>query len=385
MNISPVISPSILQTGLFTTASAQPVAYSINPPATTSASVVDISWPGKLLSVASIFGDGVSQSAATSQGSFATVVATTQLFVDVFNSFLQSGSDNLQNPAGGSFDSLFMQVLNSQATATSGDGKSIVTQLAEAGIDYQAPSILNKTGQMTVDLTALQSAFNADPIGTSSLLAQAIQSIGPLATAALNGVLPTTTTTLYTAAPTATTTTATLPLFTATASLTATEQLATTAQPTATALISATESLSAAELLTTAEQLTTAAQPTTVPELPTTTTEPTVATPLAATTTVVATAPQITSLPTTATVSITAVAAAPTVEAVVTTATPSTFVNPLFVATDPATAAAIAAYHLVDGILDTGMPHVDGHSTAANTYKIWAVANIRPIKLDLHV
>lgn len=420
MNISPVSSPSILQTDLFSSASVLPVAFLINSPSTPSTSIVDISGLGKLLSAASMLEETMSQPTATSQSGFASVLATAQLFVDTFNSFPQSGSGAIQNLSSESLGSLFVQVLDSQGTAASGNEKSILSALAEIGINYQAPSILNNTGQMTIDIKLLQSEFNATPVETSSLLKQAIQSIEPLASTALNGDLTTIAATTATAttqltsaviaalttdtvAPTEEITTATIQLLIALASLTAAEQIATTTQPTATALLSATdllttpdsfatliatEQLTAAELLIATESPTTTAQPI-VTELPTTTTQPIATTPLAVPTTAVETAQPVTvALPATTTPLTTPVTAAPATETttVVPTATHSNSINPIIVATNPFTAAAIAAYHLVDGIFDTGKPHAYGSSPPDNTYsKIWEVTNIRPIKLDLHV
>ena len=57
-------------------------------------------------------------------------------------------------------------------------------------------------------------------------------------------------------------------------------------------------------------------------------------------------------------------------------------VNQLIDASNPAVAAAIAAYHLVDGIFDTGMSYGKGLSPAAVSYsEIWPVAKIKPVKL----
>jgi cobalamin synthase len=114
----------------------------------------------------------------------------------------------------------------------------------------------------------------------------------------------------------------------------------------------------AASITTVATTLPTEAQ------LPITAAQSTAATPFPAT---------VTALPASAT---TAIAPA---------TTRSNFVNALIVATDPATAAAIAAYHLVDGIFDTGKGIIQGLSPAAFGYsEILPIAKIRPVQLDIY-
>jgi hypothetical protein len=104
MDISPIISSSIVQTGILGTASVQPVTFLLSPSATTEVSsidivdIVDISGLGQLLSASSIFETGILDTSATDEANFATVIAATQFFVDAFNSFLQS--DRLQRSSG---------------------------------------------------------------------------------------------------------------------------------------------------------------------------------------------------------------------------------------------------------------------------------------------
>jgi hypothetical protein len=61
------------------------------------------------------------------------------------------------------------------------------------------------------------------------------------------------------------------------------------------------------------------------------------------------------------------------------------FVSPIINATDPAIAAAIASYHMIDGIFDTGKPHDEGLVPDTYSYsKIGPVAPVQPVRLDLH-
>ncbi|MEI7455166.1 MAG: hypothetical protein WCK93_00460 [Nitrosomonadales bacterium] len=61
----------------------------------------------------------------------------------------------------------------------------------------------------------------------------------------------------------------------------------------------------------------------------------------------------------------------------------STLINPLIDSSNPAIAAAIAAYHMVDGIFDTTWPHDGGAPPPINFSEIRAIAGIGRIKLDL--
>lgn len=358
MDISPVISSSIVQADFFGTAGVQPVTFLLNPSATTTANsidTVDISGLGQLLSSSLIFETNILKAAAANQISFPTVVSATQFFVDAFNSFMQSSS--LQSSSGGSLGNLFATMLNTQTS--SGDGRSIIASLSGIGINFQASTSQNSPGLMTIDLQTLQSAFNADQLGTVSLLAQTTQSIGQVATeftslfvqtndltqnsqsslnaATSNGLLETTAATGTTA--TTGTTTATTGATTTTIATAATGATVTTATTGTTAATTETN----------------AAAPVTV-RLPATATLPTTSAP---------------------------VTAAPT--AIAPTATPQNLFNPIIDASDPAVAAAIAAYHVVDGIFNSSKPQIETSSAFVPGYSaIPPVAPIRPVRLDLY-
>jgi hypothetical protein len=77
-----------------------------------------------------------------------------------------------------------------------------------------------------------------------------------------------------------------------------------------------------------------------------------------------------------------AVAAVAGAEAVV----PTSVVNPLIDVSNPAIAAAIAAYHMVDGIFDTAWPHDEGVPPEPVSYsETRPIAQVRPVTLDLNV
>lgn len=358
MDISPIISSSIVQTDFFGTASVQPVTFLLNPSATTatnSVDTVDISGLGQLLSSSLIFETNILKAAAANQISFPTVVSATQFFVDAFNSFLQSSS--LQSSSGGSLGNLFTTMLNTHTTS-SADGRSIIASLSGIGINFQASTSQNSPGLMTIDLQTLQSAFNADQLGTVSVLAQATQSIGQVATEATslfvqtndltqnsqsslnaatsNGLLEATGTTVATGATAATGTTVATAATGTTAATGATVATATTGTTAATAE-------------------TNAAAPITV-RLPVTTTLPTASVPVTAAP--AATAPAV---------------------------TPQNLFNPIIDSSDPAVAAAIAAYHVIDGIFNSSKPHIEASSAFVPGYSnIPPVARIQPVRLDLY-
>lgn len=176
MDISPVTSLSSLQ-NIFATTRAQRVVFSLITPAQISSTSVDISGPGKLLSAASILDRAIVSPVGTDSISLNTVVAATQIFVDAFNSFLQSSS--LTNSSGEYLGGLFIQSLNAQsATANS---QSILAGLSTVGISYQAPDSQTATGGMTLNLSQLQSAYTTDRAGTIALLSRSTQAIGRFA------------------------------------------------------------------------------------------------------------------------------------------------------------------------------------------------------------
>jgi len=182
MDIS-AISSSLLQTSPINAAGIRSVTFLLDTSAITSANsveIVDISGLGQLLSASSIFETVLLKAAETNQASLSNIVAATQFFVDAFNTFLQSGS--LQSSTGGSLGNLFIRLLNSQATASSDDGSSILDRLSRVGINVQPPTTQNTVGEVTIDFETLQAALNIDLPGTVSLLAQTTREIGQLAT-----------------------------------------------------------------------------------------------------------------------------------------------------------------------------------------------------------
>lgn len=304
----PFVTPSSNVKTVAVTGS-QRIVFSFATPTTTSSYSVEISSLGQLLSASTLFETVPSQT--TNQTGFLAISTATQSFVDAFNHFLQSG--NLQSTASGPLGNLFTQVLNANSTY----GQSLISSLS--GIGIHLPTATNQNGQMTIDLNTLQSAFNANPAGTASLLAQATQSISQLAT----------------------------------------------------------------ELTALAAQLNQLTQP----DSSATSTPATTNIATSATTTVITSiaTPAATAAPTSTTAA-TLLTAAPATPAATNIAQNATIlVNPVINSADPAVAAAIASYHVIDGIFDMAKPHNEGQVLKTPSYSATEpVAPVRPAMLNLH-
>lgn len=152
--------------------------------------IVELSGLGQLLSATALFqnnlanlqpgsaNSGLGQNFGTDFGSLA---AEAQNFVDTFNT-LQSTLAGLQSAygplAGDALTTQFSQALDTRATATQANGGTAPTTLADIGITLQTGAT---GGTLSIDLQALQAAYQANPTGTFSLLAQAAQSLGNVA------------------------------------------------------------------------------------------------------------------------------------------------------------------------------------------------------------
>ncbi len=504
MDVSSVISASTIQSGLYATNSTPSIASLLNTTATTAlTSAVDISGLGQLLSASAIFESGLLKAAATNQASFSTVTAAIQLFVQAFNNFVQS--DTMQSSSA-----VFMQVLNAQSSSVS--GASVISNLADLGITYQAATSVNDTGQMSVDYTALQSAFNADQSGTVALLANTTKTVGQLASeftsllaqsdvltinaqsavnsATLNGLLEagvSSSTTSSSAAeaiggrqssvatqgsdasvtisvaglaasaaqtagatmpasvvPTAAESAAVMASATVSTAVSSVAAISTTESTAAsTAAASTTASTTASSSTTSSATIASTASATVVPETATaaasesgilaaalTVSEAVTAASVSASTPLISTAVNESLVPSAAGVAAEGLAASPiitresgaatgvllaqsanvTMAGVLTgqpvataatevgqvattvaaslAATPATtaLANPTIDISNPAIAAAIAAYHMVDGLFDTAWPHDEGMAIETKGYtEIWPVGEIRAVRLDLYV
>jgi hypothetical protein len=158
-----------------------------------SASTVYLSKLGQLLSASALLQQQTGSQATGSvdavgeQGAsvnlddgFGRLLAAAQLFVDAYNQFQNGDVGEVQDPLAAPFDNVLLLAINELPGVD--NGKSLLASLQQVGIGFQEDvSNLVGNAQLTIDATALQSAFNANPAGTSALLGQAVQTIGVLA------------------------------------------------------------------------------------------------------------------------------------------------------------------------------------------------------------
>ncbi|HLO62470.1 MAG TPA: hypothetical protein VK165_05845 [Azonexus sp.] len=154
--------------------------------------VVELSGLGQVLSAATAFQEQLAvlqPGTATSGGGqnfgndLASLSAEAQSFVDAFNN-LQSNIANggVGSPFGGG-SALASRVASALDTAVQGNfanDSSALGNLEQIGIVFQ-PAQLPGGSNLSIDLAKLKSAFQGDPKGSFSLLAQAAISLGRLA------------------------------------------------------------------------------------------------------------------------------------------------------------------------------------------------------------
>jgi hypothetical protein len=193
------ILPSISPVGLFGLGALSPVASTFSTTATSlsalggGSTVVQLSSLGQFLSAVAAFQGGLSVLQAGSSDSgigqnfgtdFGSLVAETQFFVDTVNG-LQRTLNEL-TIVGGTFaaPSAFTQLtadLAERFAAVFDNGDSALTTLSDLGIEFQPAALPGFAGSLGIDLAKLKSAFDADPEGSFSLLALAVDSFEELA------------------------------------------------------------------------------------------------------------------------------------------------------------------------------------------------------------
>ncbi|HJV28227.1 MAG TPA: flagellar filament capping protein FliD [Aromatoleum sp.] len=202
MNISPLISPL----NLFGLGGINPVSAtqaqnnaSALTSLTSSSTFVQISDLGHLLSSIVAFQDSLSalHPGSTNSGlgrnfgtDFGSLAAEAQSFVDAFNG-LQSdispfggtdaGSGLFGILSGSSQTTQVSNALSERFASAFDNGDSALTHLADIGIQLQASPLPGLGGRASIDLAKLKSAFDSDPAGSFSLLSNAVQSFGTLA------------------------------------------------------------------------------------------------------------------------------------------------------------------------------------------------------------
>lgn len=163
-----------------------------------TSTVVELSGLGRLLSAATQFQDhllALKPGSATSGGGtnfgtdFASLAAEVQSFVDAFNGLQNSIADiGATNPlpggnstvVQGTFAQGLSRSLDAQAQADYVNGASTLTNLSQLGISFQPAALPGGGGRLSIDLDALQSAFDTDAAGAFSLLSEAANAFGDL-------------------------------------------------------------------------------------------------------------------------------------------------------------------------------------------------------------
>lgn len=100
-----------------------------------------------------------------------TTIATS--FVDAFNQLQASNSNLAENPLIPTSSDSLLLVMN--AGTQSADGSSLFEQLGKIGINLQNVAQPNNDSFLTLDVSVFQNALAEDPVGTTALLAQALQ------------------------------------------------------------------------------------------------------------------------------------------------------------------------------------------------------------------
>lgn len=202
MTISPLISPL----NLFGLGSINPLSATLAQGSTStlaaftgSSTVVQISELGHLLSSIVAFQDSLSvlHPGSTDSGlgnnfgtDFGSLAAEAQSFVDAFNGLqadispfgsIEGGSGLFGILAGSSQTTQINDALNERFASAFDNGDSDLTHLADIGIELQPSSIPGLGGRASIDLAKLKSAFDTDPAGSFSLLSNAVESFGTLA------------------------------------------------------------------------------------------------------------------------------------------------------------------------------------------------------------
>lgn len=211
MNIPPLASPAVAPVSLpeldAVSRIAAPIDALAQPLANLlvigNASIVDLSNLGQLLSASSVLQQqaasvgaadaaeavGEQNPSANVDDGFGRLLAAAQLFVGAFNQFQSSNINDIADPLVASFQNPLLVAINglppssgSESESGSVEGQSLFAGLSQVGFSFQNGAS-NPAGnaQLTIDPSALESAFNANPAQTSALLTQTFQTIGQLA------------------------------------------------------------------------------------------------------------------------------------------------------------------------------------------------------------
>jgi hypothetical protein len=158
-----------------------------------SSTVVELSGLGRLLSASTRFQEhllALKPGTATSGGGtnfgtdFASLAAEVQSFVDAYNGLQDTiadvGATNILPGGNTTFAQGLSRLLDAQVAADYANGSSTLTNLSQLGLAFQPATLPGGGGRLSIDLDALQSAFDADAAGAFSLLSEAADAFGDL-------------------------------------------------------------------------------------------------------------------------------------------------------------------------------------------------------------
>lgn len=168
------------------------VAQAVPEPAIAdkAASVVELSTLAQLLEATQVFqtqtsqldpseaSKPVSSLSTTMSSDFGKLLSSAQVFVNAYNNFQTTSADTLASPLGLAFDNVLLLALHAQSGAS--DGSSVIDSLAQIGVNFQEASGSGGSGTFTIDLKALQSAFDLNPLQTAELLAKNLQALATI-------------------------------------------------------------------------------------------------------------------------------------------------------------------------------------------------------------
>lgn len=209
--LDPVLQVQLARvTGVSTLLGVNPTDSLFGLGGVTPSSTVQLSGLGLLLSTLDTFQaqiESVQQATALEQeASLESVTTAAEDFAAAFNTLgtINNALTDLGAPLSGNvaanqltnqLNNFGKQLFVNTPTATNPTTNAnapTVTTLAQIGINLQSATTLGQAGTFTVNITALQTAFNTNPAATTALLNRAAQQLNQLATGfnAPGGILP---------------------------------------------------------------------------------------------------------------------------------------------------------------------------------------------------
>jgi len=149
-----------------------------------AASVVQFSTLAQLLAATALFQTTQPPQdalAAAADTDFSQLAATTGQFVNAFNNFQNSVTDNLVTSFESTFDNALLTALHA-GLALSGETvtRSLIDSLAQVGVNFQEAGSALNPNQFQIDWATLEGAYTANPTQTTALLSNALQALATI-------------------------------------------------------------------------------------------------------------------------------------------------------------------------------------------------------------